>query len=65
MLSPATLTGSGGGLRGGSWGIDGRRLILRDYQAVTGVTVTGAVRDARAPFRGSRARRPRKGTLDC
>ncbi|MDA0174361.1 alpha/beta hydrolase [Solirubrobacter taibaiensis] len=41
VLSPATLTGSGGGLRGGSWGIEGRRLILRDYQAVTGVTVSG------------------------
>ena len=41
VLSPATLTGSGGGLRGGSWAVEGRRLVLRDYQAVTGVTVSG------------------------
>jgi hypothetical protein len=41
VLSPATLTASGGGLRGGSWGFEGRRLILRDYQAVRGVTVSG------------------------
>ena len=41
VLSPATLTANGGGLRGGSWGIEGRRLVLRDYQAVTGVTVSG------------------------
>jgi hypothetical protein len=41
VLSPATLTSSGGGLRGGAWAISGRRLILRDYQAVTGVSVGG------------------------
>ncbi len=41
VLSPATLTSGGGGLRGGSWAISGRRLILRDYQAVTGVSVRG------------------------
>jgi pimeloyl-ACP methyl ester carboxylesterase len=41
----ATMTGSGGGgLRGGSWEISGGRLLLRDYQAVTGVSVTGSLR---------------------
>jgi pimeloyl-ACP methyl ester carboxylesterase len=41
-LSPAFIASSGGGLRGGSWSVrrDGR-LKLNDYQAVTGVTVSG------------------------
>jgi pimeloyl-ACP methyl ester carboxylesterase len=41
VLSPAVLSASGGGLRGGSWDVRGGRLELRDYQAVTGVTVSG------------------------
>ena len=41
VLSPMTLPSEGGGLRGGSWAIQGQRLRLRDYQAVTGVTVSG------------------------
>jgi pimeloyl-ACP methyl ester carboxylesterase len=41
VLSPATLTTAGGGLRGGSWEVRGPRLLLDDYQAVSGVTVTG------------------------
>ncbi|MBE2315323.1 alpha/beta fold hydrolase [Solirubrobacter sp. CPCC 204708] len=41
VLSPATLASAGGGLRGGSWSVAGRRLRLSDYQAVTGVTVGG------------------------
>jgi pimeloyl-ACP methyl ester carboxylesterase len=41
VLSPALLTTSGGGLRGGSWEVRGRRLVVDDYQAVTGVTVSG------------------------
>ena len=32
VLSPATLTTSGGGLRGGSWEVRGGRLVLRDYR---------------------------------
>jgi pimeloyl-ACP methyl ester carboxylesterase len=41
VLSPAVLSPSGGGLRGGSWDLRGGRLVLRDYQAVTGVRVSG------------------------
>ena len=41
VLSPAILTPGGGGLRGGSWDISGGRLVLDEYQAVSGVTVTG------------------------
>ena len=41
VLSPAVLAAAGGGLRGGSWGVEGSRLVVRDYQAVTGVTVNG------------------------
>ena len=41
VLSPAVLAASGGGLRGGSWEVRGAELVLRDYQAVTGVTVNG------------------------
>ncbi len=42
MLS-AALANAGGGLRGGSWEVREGRLILRDYQAVPGVTVSGRV----------------------
>jgi pimeloyl-ACP methyl ester carboxylesterase len=41
VLSPAVLSAGGGGLRGGSWDVSGGRLELSDYQAVSGVTVTG------------------------
>jgi pimeloyl-ACP methyl ester carboxylesterase len=41
VLSPAVLSASGGGLRGGSWEVRGGRLLIRDYQAVTGVKVNG------------------------
>ena len=41
-LIPAALATSGGGLRGGSWAIDGNKLVLRHYEAVTGVTVSGS-----------------------
>ncbi len=42
VLSPAALATSGGGLRGGSWGIEGNLLRLRRYAAVRGVSVTGS-----------------------
>jgi pimeloyl-ACP methyl ester carboxylesterase len=42
MLSIATAS-SGGGLRGGSWAVSGRKLVMRDYQAVTGVSVDGTL----------------------
>ena len=42
VVSPAALATSGGGLRGGSWTISGDRLILRRYEAVDGVTLTGS-----------------------
>jgi pimeloyl-ACP methyl ester carboxylesterase len=42
VVSPAALATSGGGLRGGSWAIDGNKLVLRNYEAVTGVTVSGS-----------------------
>jgi pimeloyl-ACP methyl ester carboxylesterase len=41
VISPALLTNSGGGLRGGSWSARGPRLSVDRYQAVAGVTVTG------------------------
>jgi hypothetical protein len=41
VLSPALLSAAGGGLRGGSWDLSGGRLELSDYQAVSGVTLTG------------------------
>jgi pimeloyl-ACP methyl ester carboxylesterase len=41
VISPAVLTNSGGGLRGGSWSARGRRLTIKRYQAVAGVTLTG------------------------
>src|SRR3954468_11850270 len=42
VVSPAALATSGGGLRGGSWAIRGDRLVLKRYEAVSGVTVTGS-----------------------
>jgi pimeloyl-ACP methyl ester carboxylesterase len=63
VLSPATLGSSGGGLRGGSWAVEGRRLVLSDFQAVTGVTVGGGgdlVRSLRLRIGGAKAA---KGTL--
>jgi len=42
----SALSFEGGGLRGGSWNIDGRRLLLRRYEAVKGVTVSGTIRRA-------------------
>jgi pimeloyl-ACP methyl ester carboxylesterase len=42
VLSPAALSTSGGGLRGGSWSISGSGLVLKRYTAVDGVTVTGS-----------------------
>jgi hypothetical protein len=41
VISPAVLTNAGGGLRGGSWSAAGRRLTLKRYAAVPGVTLTG------------------------
>jgi pimeloyl-ACP methyl ester carboxylesterase len=41
VLSPALSTTSGGGLRGGSWDLTGRRLTLHNYEAVNGMTVSG------------------------
>lgn len=57
------LATSGGGLRGGAWRVSGSRIVLRDYQAVTGVTVSGGGRASGAvTFRvgGSKAA---KGTV--
>jgi hypothetical protein len=41
--SPVSLFASGGGLRGGSWAIrrGGRVIVLRRYETVPGVTLTG------------------------
>jgi pimeloyl-ACP methyl ester carboxylesterase len=71
VLSPAVLASAGGGLRGGSWEIGGRRLVLRDFQTVNGVTITGSgtarsvvVRVAGAfAARGTVTFRPRTGRL--
>jgi pimeloyl-ACP methyl ester carboxylesterase len=41
LISPVTLSTAGGDLRGGSWELRGVRLVLEDFQAVTGVTVSG------------------------
>jgi hypothetical protein len=51
MIFATANTSGGGGLRGGSWEIDGRRIVLRDYQAVTGVSVTGSLREASLSLR--------------
>ena len=61
MLSPPRSPTAGGGLRGGSWEVRAGRLILRDYQAVPGVTVSGRVnRTFRLRVAGPKAAR---GTL--
>jgi pimeloyl-ACP methyl ester carboxylesterase len=41
VISPAALATAGGGLRGGSWSIGGDGVVLKRYEAVGGVTVTG------------------------
>lgn len=41
VLSPATLSDSGGGLRGGAWAAKGQQLLLRRYVAVPGVAISG------------------------
>ena len=56
VVSPAALATSGGGLRGGSWSIDGDRLVLKRYEAVNGVTVTGS---GNATDHAARLRDPR------
>ena len=43
-LSPAFLSYSGGGLRGGSFAVRGQRVVVRRYSAVRGVWVTGVAR---------------------
>ena len=49
---------SGGGLRGGSWSISGDRLVLKRYEAVDGVTLTGSGNAAiRLRVAGSKAAR--------
>jgi pimeloyl-ACP methyl ester carboxylesterase len=58
VISPAALATSGGGLRGGSWAIEGNRLVLRRYEAVDGVTLTGSGNTAiRLRVAGSQAAR--------
>src|SRR3954454_14771263 len=42
ILSVATAS-DGGGLRGGTWAVSGRKLVMHDYQAVTGVSVNGTL----------------------
>lgn len=57
------LTSGGGGLRGGSWRVSGSRLALSDYQAVTGVTISGGGNvSRRLTFRVAGAKAA-KGTL--
>jgi pimeloyl-ACP methyl ester carboxylesterase len=41
VISPAVLSSSGGGLRGGTWTARGRRLTVKGYEAIPGVTLTG------------------------
>jgi pimeloyl-ACP methyl ester carboxylesterase len=41
VLSPAVLTNSGGGLRGGSWSVHESTLRFDRFEAVRGVTLTG------------------------
>jgi hypothetical protein len=41
VTSPAVLSNSGGGLRGGSWALRARRFDVRGYTVVRGVTLTG------------------------
>jgi pimeloyl-ACP methyl ester carboxylesterase len=42
VISPAALATAGGGLRGGSWSITGNGLVLKRYEAVGGMTVSGS-----------------------
>ncbi|HWK25758.1 MAG TPA: alpha/beta fold hydrolase [Solirubrobacter sp.] len=42
VLSPAALATSGGGLRGGAWEVRGDGLVLRRYEAVKGMTLSGS-----------------------
>jgi hypothetical protein len=53
VLSPISLSNSGGGLRGGSWAVRdrGSRLVLRRYETVPGVTLSGSSRGARIRLR--------------
>jgi hypothetical protein len=62
VTSPAVLTNSGGGLRGGSWAVRARRFVVRGYTVVRGVTLTGGG-TSRLTFRvgGSKAAR---GTVE-
>jgi hypothetical protein len=56
VISPALLTSSGGGLRGGTWSARGRRLTVKGYQAIPGVTLTGGGTSALAlTIRGAKA----------
>jgi pimeloyl-ACP methyl ester carboxylesterase len=58
LLSPASLSGAGGGLRGGRWAIEGGRLVLRNFEAVPGVRVSGASGDTlRLRVSGAKAAR--------
>jgi pimeloyl-ACP methyl ester carboxylesterase len=43
-LSPAFLAYSGGGLRGGSFAVRRRSVVVRDFEAVGGVRVSGVAR---------------------
>jgi pimeloyl-ACP methyl ester carboxylesterase len=53
VLSPISLSNSGGGLRGGSWAVRdrGSQLVLRRYETVPGVTLSGSSRGARIRLR--------------
>jgi pimeloyl-ACP methyl ester carboxylesterase len=56
VISPAALATSGGGLRGGSWEIRGNRVVLKRYEAVEGVTLSGSIGSAiRLHVAGSKA----------
>src|SRR3954447_2126313 len=53
LFSPAMLTSSGGGLRGGAWSLRLDTLRLKRYQAVPGVEVSGGgVNSTRGVRRG-------------
>jgi hypothetical protein len=44
-LSPAFLAYSGGGMRGGSFAVLEGRVLIRRYEAIRGVRISGAARD--------------------
>src|SRR4051794_38661277 len=46
VFSPAVLTSTGGGLRGGTWSLRQGRLRLHRYEAVPGVEVSGGGLDS-------------------